>query len=210
MNADQNSKKLWSNTQVYGLAIVCLLLGVVIGYLGRPTPAPPAQVVAQQPAQVSPTGMNITPEQLQHMAQKKAEPVLAKLEQNPNDAAALAELGKTYLHIRDFKKATEYYEQSVKVQPDPKVLTTLGGAYHFAGEEDKAINAWKRALAIDPDHADALFNLGMVQWQAKSDPRAAVESWSRILKAYPKHPKRAQVEELIARAKKQFDVQAAQ
>ena len=56
-------------------------------------------------------------------------------------------------------------------------------------------------LKSDPDNANALFNLGMVKWQSKSDIDGALAAWQQLLKKYPNHPRRAEVEQLIARAK---------
>lgn len=211
MEVDKAQRELWSNTQAYGLAIICLLLGVAAGYVAhgptRPVRAVNPVEAQQQPTQQSPHGpggMQVTPEQLEHMAVKQAEPMLAELEKNPNNAKLLAEVGRTYLSAHQFQTAIEYYEKSVKIKPDPRVLTTLGGAYHYAGSDDKALDAWNRALKIDPNNADALFNFGLVKWKSESDPNAAIAAWSKILKAYPNHPQRARVEEMIARAKAQI------
>ena len=206
MEVDSSSEKRWNNSQAYGAAVACLALGIVAGYVvhgqlpheqaGKTTPPRQAQPVSLQAA-----AQQVTPEQLRHMAEKAAEPLLARLQENPNDAALLAEIGKAYLYTREFQKATEYYERSAKIKADPRVLTTLGGAYHMAGADDLAINAWERALREDPGYADALYNLGAVKWQGKSDPAGAVEAWTTLLKKNPRHPKRAQVEQMIARAK---------
>jgi len=210
MDATTEQTKLWSATQTYGLAIICLLLGLVTGYLLHAPAATPVRApqAAQQVANgAAATGMgHITQEQLKHMADKKAEPMLAQLQKNPNDAALLAEIGKVYALARELNTSAEYYEKSVKAKPDPRVLTTLGTVYHYAGMDDKAIDALNRALKIDPKYADALFNLGMLQWQSKADPKAAIASWETLLKKNPNHPKRAQVEQVIARAKKHLNV----
>ncbi len=210
MDADKGARDLWSNTQAYGLAVICLLLGIAAGYfLHGPQPPASATVASapqQAPQQAPDNGsMQVTPEGLKHMAAKQGEPMLAKLAKNPNDATLLAQIGKTYLSAQQFQTAAEYYERSVKIKPDAGILTTLGGVYHFEGADDKALDAWKRALQIDPNNADALFNFGLVKWQYESDPKAAVAAWNRLLKANPNHPQRARVEEMIARAKKHFD-----
>jgi cytochrome c-type biogenesis protein CcmH/NrfG len=58
-----------------------------------------------------------------------------------------------------------------------------------------------RALEVDPKSANALFNLGMLNWKVKKDPQAAIQDWELLLKNNPNHPKRAQVESLIAKVK---------
>ncbi|MFB3915342.1 MAG: tetratricopeptide repeat protein [Terriglobales bacterium] len=209
MDATTEQRKLWSAAQTYGLSIICLLLGIVCGYLlhspaDRPVKGPNA---SEQMAAAVATGQgHITQAQLKHMADKKAEPLLAQLQQSPNDAGLLAEIGKTYAVARQLDTATEYYERSVKIKPDPRVLTTLSTVYHFAGADDKAIETLNRALHVDPTYADAMFNLGMLQWQSKSDAKGAIATWQRLLKTHPNHPKRAQIEQVIARARKHLTI----
>src|SRR5512140_3408344 len=194
---EDNKPRGWSTVQVASIGLLCFAMSFTMGYLFH-TPTSTAASAAgssQAPAtQQSPA--QPSPEQLLHMAEKQAEPLQAKLLENPNDAAALAELGKTYLYIRDYQKSASYYEQSVRIKPDPRVLTTLGGAYHLGGADDRAIDAWQRALKIEPGYADALYNLGLVKWQSQGDPAAAIQAWTTLLKANPNHPQRAKVEDM--------------
>lgn len=206
MTVDGNSERSWGNIEAYGLAAICLVLGIAAGYLihGPQRLATSAAITPQQTAHASPDGGTAQnmPEALKHMALKQAEPLVAKLAKNPNDADLLAQIGKTYLMAHQFESATEYYERSAKIKPEVRTLTTLGGAYHLAGDDAKALDAWKRALAIDPNSADALFNYGLVKWQFESDSNAAITAWEKLLKSNPNHPQRAHVEDMIARAKK--------
>ena len=210
MNSEKPERSMWSNSQAYGMAVVCLLLGLAAGYFMRGSqPASTASTASapQQNPQHAPEAgnMQVTPEAMKHMADKQAEPLIARLEKNPNDATLLAQIGKTYLSAQQFQTAAEYYERSVKIKPDAGVLTTLGGVYHYQGADDKALAAWNRALRIDPGNPDALFNSGMVKWQAEGDPKAAIAAWTKLLKANPNHPQRKQVEEMIARAQAHVD-----
>ncbi len=200
----QSAKNSWSSGQAYSMAGICLLVGVAAGYLVHGpnkavVAAGPSEAGLNQPAAIQMPSQN----QLKHMADKKAEPVLDKLKEDPNDPVLLAEAAKTYLYAHQVDTAIEYYEKSVKIRPDAKVLTTLGGAYHFSGNDDAALDAWNRALKVDPNYADALVNIGLVQLQSKANPEAAIEAWTRMLKNNPNHPQRAKVEKMIAAAKKQ-------
>jgi cytochrome c-type biogenesis protein CcmH/NrfG len=46
-----------------------------------------------------------------------------------------------------------------------------------------------------------LFNLGIVRWQGKLDPKGAVQAWEQLLKLNPNYPQRQEVQEYIDRAK---------
>jgi cytochrome c-type biogenesis protein CcmH/NrfG len=210
MEETTTQSKLWSPVQTYALSIICLVLGVTVGYLLH-APAASSAVAprtAQQMSAVAPGAgqPQITAEQFKHMADKKAELLLAELKNRPDDPALLAEIGRVYSYARELNTSAEYYERSVKIKPDPKVLTALGGVYHHANEDEKAMDAFQRALKADPKYADAMFNIGMLQWQFNSDPKAAIATWQKLLKIHPNHPKREQVEAVIARAKRHENI----
>ncbi len=201
----------WTGAQVYVLAVVCLVAGLAIGYLfrGSASSVSPSAAAARQPgtaAMPAPVQQQVTPERLKQMADKMAEPLLAQLEKNPNDAILLARIGDTYSSGRHFEIAQEYYRRSVAAKPDPGALTRLATAYYYSGNADQAISTLNQALQQDPKYADALFNLGMVEWQAKSDPKAAIAAWQRLLKTNPNHPKRAEVEQVIERARQHLNI----
>jgi cytochrome c-type biogenesis protein CcmH/NrfG len=143
---------------------------------------------------------------MKRMAEKQVQPFLAQLEKNPNDADTLIKVAHYYFVAGQFADAAKYYGKAAEVKPTVELLTKLSGAYYYAGSGDKAIDAVNRALKIDPKSADALFNLGMLKWQVQGDTKGAIECWERLLKENPKHPQRAQVEKLIARAKEHAKV----
>jgi cytochrome c-type biogenesis protein CcmH/NrfG len=202
MERTEAPPKPWSSKKVYGLAAICLVLIVCIGYLAYASfqaNAVKPQVARSAVARAS--DVRITPNQLNKMADKQAEPLLARLQKSPDDPFLLAEIGKIYFQTRQFAMAAKYYEDSVRVKPDAVVLVKLGGAYHFGGNDDRAIGAWNHALRIEPNNPDALFNIGLVKWQAQGNRKAAIAAWQKLLKTNPNHPKRAQVEALLAQAK---------
>lgn len=200
---DQQSgtARLWSNTQAYGLAFVCLVLGLAVGFLFH-GPAGSATVSSRPPApQQQVESAAVTPERLKHMANKTVEPLLEKLKQDPNDSKLLYDIGNAYYATHQFGTAAEYYSKSADVEPDPKVLTQLSNAYHYAGADDKAFAALDRTLQINPSYANALFNLGMLRFEVRGDSTGAIEAWQKLLKTNPNHPHRRQVEMMIDRAR---------
>ncbi len=210
--ADTKNPNAGSNgmgPQAYALAIICLAAGLAIGYLVRGGAAAPAAQPAAQQAASAPPGMGAmpagmpTPDQLRHMADKQAEPILAQLKERPNDPDLLYKLGNLYYDAQQFPEAVKYYQASLKINPkSPDVRTDLATAYHFMGESDKAISEYDEVLKLDPKHANALFNEGMVKWQDKMDAKGAIASWKHLLERNPDYPKKEQVEKLIAQAER--------
>lgn len=200
----------WSRRRVCGLAVICLFSVIGIGYLARTSFKPSAvKPLATRLAVAHAPDVNIAPSQLKQGADKQAESLLARLRELPDDPFLLAEIGKIYYQMRQFSIAAKYYEDSARVKPDAVVLVKLGGAYHFDGDDDKALGAWNHALRLDPNNPDALFNIGFVEWHVKGNPKTAIAAWQKLLKTNPNHPKRAQVEELLAQAKRQLEIPMA-
>jgi cytochrome c-type biogenesis protein CcmH/NrfG len=187
------------------LAGICLVLGVVLGVVVRRSqvavpPPVPAASAPRSAGSLTEVGQ-ITPDGLKHMADKQAQPLLAQLQSTPNDPELLAKLGHIYYATRNFKEAATYFKRSVDIKDDVTARTELGRAYYYAGDPNAALAEFENVLKSDPDNANALFNVGMIKWQGKSDTDGALAAWQQILKKYPNHPRRAEVERLIASAK---------
>ncbi len=207
MDAVNEQVSGWSSTQAYVMAVVCLLLGGVVGWLihAPKTAVPTAQTQVANPGDGA---HSPSPDDMKRMAERTAEPLLAAVQKNPNDAEALAKVGSVYFRTQQFPQAVEYYERALKVKPDAEGYVSLSNAYHYAGFDDRAMDALNSALKLDPKSANALFNLGMLQWRVNGDPKAAIDSWQRLLKANPNHPGRKQVEAYIAKAKEHMNMPA--
>ena len=205
----------WSGLQAWSMAVICLLLGVVLGYLFRGSATPSASTAASnenaQPlAQGNgmPGAMQQMPtlDQMKQMANTKAEPLLAKLKTDPNNADLLVQIGKIYNATHQFKEAAEYYEKSLQVNPkDVATRTELASCLYYAGDVDGALAKLQQAVKDDPGSANSLLNLGLIRWKGKQDANGALEAWQRLLKSNPKldAAKKAQVQKLIAEASQQ-------
>ena len=203
----------WSTTQAYTLAVVCLLLGGTVGYLLRGSE--PAGVMPAQAAQMAqmPAG-GLGPGQIPgfggvpgsgpspELTDKAAQPLLDALKRNPKDADTLTKLGNLYYDSQLYAKAIEYYGQALKITPgNPDIRTDMGTAMFYLGDPDKALAEFEKSLSYRPNHANALFNTGIVRWQGKKDVKGAVVAWEQLLKTNPSYPDRQKVEELLGRAK---------
>jgi cytochrome c-type biogenesis protein CcmH/NrfG len=199
------SGAVWKIGQVYVTAAICLALGVTLGYLFRgsasradATPAPNAQSAASTSAPQMPTL-----EQMNQMALKKAEPLLNKLQSDPNNPELLAQVGRIYESAHQFKEAADYYGKSLAANPkNVTIRNEMASCLYYTGDSDGALKQLERSLKDDPKDANALFNLGMIRWQGKKDASGAVTAWEQLLKMNPnlEGEKKAQVQRLIADA----------
>jgi cytochrome c-type biogenesis protein CcmH/NrfG len=200
----------WTSPQAYTMAVICLAAGIAAGWLLRGSQSP-ASVVAQpaeaQAAASAPNSAQPTPEEMKRMADVQAAPLLEQLKSKPDDPALLANLGNIYYDTQQFPTAIDYYNRVLKLQPaNANVRTDLATAYWYEGNADGAIAEFKQALSYEPNKANALFNLGVVQWQGKMDVDGAVATWQKLLATSPNYENRDKVLGLIEQAKKHASV----
>ncbi len=70
---------------------------------------------------------------------------------NPEEAEAFSYLGTELFALKRYSEAAEADESALKLRPDrPGLYVQLGTAYLYAGNEDKAVAAFKKAVEIDP------------------------------------------------------------
>lgn len=87
-------------------------------------------------------------------------------------------------------------EQAQIVQPDAMSWFQLAAAYASLRRWLEAVDAYERALALDPDYAVAMFDLGGAYWNS-GDAVTAAEVWAAAIERFPDH-------ELSAKLKRDF------
>jgi tetratricopeptide (TPR) repeat protein len=201
---DASHRKSWTDIQAYLLAAFCLVLGVTLGYLFRGSASPATanmQAAATTGNDAQGQSAQITPEQQKAMVEQAVAPLLATLKTNAEDFNTLVQVANVYYDGRQYPEAIKYYQLAVKSQPtNADLLTDLGTSLWYTGDADGAIAEFQTALKYRPDHPGTLFNLGVVRWQGKLDPKGAVEAWQELLRRNPNYPQKQEVEEYIARA----------
>ncbi len=208
-NAPPAAESAWQAKQVYAMAVICLAVGLAIGYLFRgsqsPAPAPPA---AKSQANAQPSapaggmaGQMPSIEQMKQMADKKAEPLLEKLKSNPNDSKLLIQVGNIYIATHQFKEAASYFDKSLQIDPkNVAIRTEMASCLYYSGDVDGAISQLQQSLQYNPKDANSLFNLGLIKWQGKKDSKGALVAWQELLKLNPQLDpgRKAKVQKLMA------------
>lgn len=215
---NNNTGAGFTTSQAYTLAVITLAIGIAVGYFARGSATPnssPEAIQAAATAETAPNGMGTAPAQLPgigstqqqqapspEMLAKAAEPLLHQLKNNPKDVDTVIKVANLYYDSQAYPQAIEYYEKALTLQPNnADVRTDVGTAYWYTGDPDKAIASFEKALAVRPNHPGTLFNLGIVKWQGKKDPKGAVVAWEKLLQTNPEYPQKDQVQMLIERAK---------
>lgn len=86
----------------------------------------------------------------------------SEVERNPQNFAALAQLGSMYMDAAKFPQAIDYFERALVVREDATVRTDLGICYKQAGQLEKSRAAFERAAAEAPEQWQALYNEAIV------------------------------------------------
>ncbi len=189
----------WKPAQVIALCAVCAIVGLLFGYLLRGS-APKATVPPAAPTQQAATQMPSL-DQMKHMADKKAEPLLEKLKSDPQNTKLLNEVGLLYKAAHQFPQAADYFKKALDL--DRKNIATRADyatCLYYGGDVDGALATLNESLTYDPKHAGTLMNIGIIKWKGKNDVKGAVESWQKLLKFHPDYPQKAEVEKLISEA----------
>jgi cytochrome c-type biogenesis protein CcmH/NrfG len=211
----QNDKttSAWTASQTYIMAAVCLLIGVLVGYLVRGSAKPAGPVAAnsagmQQSAGGPPPGMaqQRVPslEDMKRMADKQAEPLLTKLKTDPQNVELLNKTALTYKAAHQFGDAIAYFQKALDVDPkNVPIRTDMASCMYYTGDVDGALAELNRSLTYDPKHAGTLMNIGIIKWQGKNDVNGAIAAWQTLLKLNPNFPQKNVIEHMITEAKQQ-------
>jgi tetratricopeptide (TPR) repeat protein len=108
----------------------------------------------------------------------------------PTDVDALTAMGDTKYDAGDFKGAAQAYERALVQQPGNADLhAELGNTYYQRSppDDERAIDEYRKALAIDARHEKALQNLSIAALR-KGDQAAAREAIERLANVNPSNP----------------------
>ena len=216
-NELRETSPAWRPAQAYTLSVICLIIGLAIGYFLRGSAAPsqtaaasPAVPAAQQ-TQDPHAGMAQQPQQhmpsldeMKQMADKQAAPLLAKLKTDPNNADLLNQLGVMYRSTHQFKTAIGYYQKSLAINPkNVGARTDMASCMYYLGDTDGALVQLDKSLTYDPKHAGTLINIGIIKWKGKNDVDGAVAAWQKALKLTANPQDKEAIEHMIAEATQQ-------
>lgn len=198
------AQAVWSAREAYLLGLVCLLSGLVMGYLfhgSSPTAIPAvaamngsAATAPQSPAGAAmPTAQDLAP---------LTQPLLNALKVDPKNASTLIQLGNTYYDHHLYSEAIPYYARALETDSkNVNVRTDLGTAYWYSGFPDKAVAEYEKALAVDAQHVNTVFNMGIVRMEGLKDSKGAVKYFEKVLTLNASPEQRAKAQEMLAKAK---------
>ncbi len=107
------------------------------------------------------------------------------LELDPHHIAARINLGRLHHEAGRYAEAQRVYREALReCAPDPTLLFNLGVLLEDTSRAEEAIDAYLQALTLDPDFADAHFNLARL-YESQGKPQHAIRHlgvYRRLLK----------------------------
>lgn len=85
------------------------------------------------------------------------------LAEHPDDVESMVVAGNLYYDLKDWERAKYWYMRSLDYNPaNPGVLTDLGVVHRNLDQYEAAVLSFNAALAVAPDHWQALYNKALV------------------------------------------------
>ncbi|HDI46123.1 MAG TPA: tetratricopeptide repeat protein [Candidatus Omnitrophica bacterium] len=107
---------------------------------------------------------------------------------NPRDFLAHKILGDIYLELSHYTQAIEEYKVSIKYKPDyAPAYNQLALAYDYLGFYASALDAVKKAHALQPENNYILYNLGKI-YRDNRMFQQALEAFSTLYRRNPDFP----------------------
>ena len=116
---------------------------------------------------------------------RKAKDLLEIIEKKfPDNREALLKLGELYFLVKQYQKAIDYVNKSLKIDENQaKAYYLKGSIYRESGDTAKAISSLVTAVEQDNKYEDAFYDLGII-YAARKNP-LAFEYYNNALRANP-------------------------
>lgn len=144
--------------------------------------------VASAPAspERSQIGLDNEGAQAAPLDQDQVDRLEASAKQDPNDAAARAELGKLYLDAGRYEDAGAWLRAALEIEPgNVKVRTQLALSLLNMGRLDDAVAAYEENLRVEPENPASLLGLGRVKLYLQQDIDGGLALWERLIAVAP-------------------------
>lgn len=131
----------------------------------------------------------MSPEERQKAIRGMVEGLAARLEAQPSDIEGWRRLGRAWRVLGEREKSAQAFAKAAALAPDRvDILAEQAGALLDSAKgdslPDEFVAIMRRILAIDPNHADALWFVGLTEQRA-GNTAAARAHWEKLLTRLP-------------------------
>jgi tetratricopeptide (TPR) repeat protein len=159
-----------------GLLVFGVVLGVLVVQYTAPAPADPMAApppMAALPGLGEGAGLGATPPEAGGESPRPIPPAMLE---------GMLRAAHQALDAGQYQQAIAAYKAVLKRHPDNvDAITHLGVILAVAGHADGALEAFERALAIQPDYPHALWDKGRVLYEQRQDYAGAIAAWERFV-----------------------------
>lgn len=105
---------------------------------------------------------------------------------NPNNAEQQIDLGITYFHAERYPDALVAFQKASELEPNnARAYNWIGRAHYHLGPPEKAITAYKHAIALSQASIDPFFGLGILYVAQVGDYEAGLTAFQHGLEHHP-------------------------
>jgi tetratricopeptide (TPR) repeat protein len=125
--------------------------------------------------------------------QGKLDEAIARYEEvfkaNPDNVYAINQLADSYLLKKDFQKSIDMAAKGVEFRSNmlPSLYGTIGNTLDVIGQPQKAVEAYRKGLAVAPNSGSLYYNLGVTFQSSLKDPIQARTVFKQGAVADPNH-----------------------
>lgn len=106
------------------------------------------------------------------------------------------------LDAGSYQQAIAAYQAVLKRDPkNVEAITHLGVILSIAGHDDNALEAFDKAIALDPSYAHAYWDKARVLYEVKQDYKGAIQAWEKFVALVPSGDDRDKAVRMIQEAK---------
>jgi tetratricopeptide (TPR) repeat protein len=126
--------------------------------------------------------------------------MMKKLQENPEDIAAMRALGMSFMDMQAWDKAMSFWDMILeRNQNDVMALNQKGFCLFELEKYAEAAEFFERMLAIEPQNFHAHYNLGVIYKYYLTQPEKAVAHFQAVIDAAPDDPG------LVSNAQRELD-----
>ena len=133
------------------------------------------------------TGAQATPAPTAALDEAKVAALMSRIQADPNDTAALLELGDAFFQAQDFTTSATWLAKLVDLEPNNvRGRLALGAALFNLGQSAEAEVQWLAVLDLEADNVEAHYDLGFLYLnETPPDYDGVQQQWSEVVRLAP-------------------------
>jgi tetratricopeptide (TPR) repeat protein len=122
---------------------------------------------------------------------------------------SMLEAARQSLFAGRYQEAIAAYQAVLKRDPkNVDAITHMGLIVATGGHGDSALEAFQKAIALDPSYPPAYLYRGQVLYETKQDYRGAIQAWEKFIQLVPEEENKELARRMIQEAKARLASQA--